>query len=277
MKQQKPGIITLLTDFGDSDGYVGSMKGVIMGLRPEARVVDVSHRVSPFHILSAAFVLKSYYRFFPPGTVHVVVVDPGVGGERECLAVKAGGYYFVAPDNGVLTYALWEDRKFRAYAIENPRYMLEEVSETFHGRDIFAPAAAHLAGGARLSNFGGRVEEPVGLSGAFPVVSDRVVTGGIVHIDHFGNLITNITREHLGGHEGGTVAVRTAGTTVIGMSRTYGSREPGEVVVYFGSSGHLEIGAVEDNASFALRAGVGDEVRVILKGKRKKKAAKKRK
>jgi len=266
MKDNIP-IITLLTDFGETDGYTGSMKGVIHTLLPQARVIDISHHISPFHILSGAYVLKTYYSFFPPGTVHVVVVDPGVGGSRKNVVVEAMGYYFLTPDNGVLSYVIGENRKYRAREIKNREYMAEEVSATFHGRDIFAPAAAHLASGVKLQNFGPPAKRLLVFNEAFPTIFPRKVSGKIVHTDHFGNLITNITREHLVGFDRRSIVVGTSGRTVIGLSETYSRRGRGEIVVYFGSSGHLEIGAVEASASFLLKAGVRDDVTVWKRGK----------
>lgn len=265
MKPARTGIITLLTDFGDTDGYVGAMKGVIATTWPQARIVDISHRITPFFIVSAAFVLKTYAPHFPPGTVHTAVVDPGVGGDRKCIAASAGGRYYVGPDNGIFSFIFKENDDYVVHAIENAKYMRAEVSDTFHGRDIFAPASAHLARGAKLADFGPRVDEPLFLHEAFPASAENAVEGKIIHIDSFGNLITNITREHLGGFDGGTLAIRSAGRTIIGLSGTYGEREPGELIFYFGSSGHLELAAVEQNASFTLKAGIGDSVRVVTK------------
>ncbi|MEW6203072.1 MAG: SAM-dependent chlorinase/fluorinase, partial [bacterium] len=249
MKNAAP-IITLLSDFGDTDGYVGSMKGVIHSILPQARVVDISHHISPFHTLSAAYVLKTYYRYFPPGTVHVVVVDPGVGGTRRDVVVKADGYYFIAPDNGVLSYITGENGNYRAREIKNKKYTADEISATFHGRDVFAPAAAHLAGGVKIQEFGPPAKQLLVLSDIRPDITLQRVNGKIIHIDHFGNLITNITSEHLVGFDKKSVVVHTSGRTAIGLSDTYCQGKRGDIIIYFGSSGHLEIGTVEDSASF---------------------------
>ncbi|MEW5947454.1 MAG: SAM-dependent chlorinase/fluorinase [bacterium] len=262
-------VITLLSDFGDTDGYVAGMKGAILSIFPGAAIVDVSHHISPYYVLSAAYVLKTYYGMFPEGTVHVVVVDPGVGGGRKALAASAGGRYFAAPDNGVLSYVLREAGDFIAREITNPELMRGEVSATFHGRDVFAPAAAHLAMGKRFEDFGRVVKSPVVLEDAFPRTTPGGTTGKIIHIDHFGNLITSITRKDLGDGEKASVTVRAAGKTVIGLSETYSSGGKGELIVYFGSSGHLEIGAVETSAALMLGVNPGDEVNAVVPGRKR--------
>ncbi len=194
-------IITLITDFGERDGYVGAMKGVILGIAPGAALVDISHDIPPQDIPSAAFVLWSTYRFFPPDTVHLVVVDPGVGTQRRPIAVETRHGRFVAPDNGVLGYVLDEEREWQAVHLAEQRFWRPEVSMTFHGRDIFAPAAAHLAAGVPLHELGPAITNPVPMP--FPRV--RRLDGArclarLVYIDRFGNCVTNLPADYpLGG------------------------------------------------------------------------------
>ncbi len=189
-------IITLLTDFGLEDGYAAAMKGVILGIRPDARIVDISHLVPPRDVRAGAFVLASTCGFFPAGTVHVAVVDPGVGTARAAVAIRTPRYFFVGPDNGLFSLALQRETTWESRTLENPAYRLPEVSSTFHGRDIFAPAAAHLAQGAPFEEFG----PPCTLSvpdWTAVVRSGESCTGEIIHVDHFGNAVTNLTRECL--------------------------------------------------------------------------------
>ncbi len=185
-------IITLLTDFGLGDAYVGIMKGVILSLSPDARLVDLSHEVPPQEVLSGAMVLQSAWRYFPPGTIHLAVVDPGVGSSRRALAAAGREQFFVGPDNGLFSLVFAEQAPLMVVSLENPQYFLAKVSATFHGRDIFAPVAAHLSLGVPLTAFGPALSDPVGLDFPAPEFGEEEVDGQIISCDHFGNLISNI-------------------------------------------------------------------------------------
>jgi S-adenosylmethionine hydrolase len=188
--------VALLTDFGLEDGFAGVLKGVILRINPNARIVDLSHNVKPFGILEGALILKAHYSYFPAGTVFVCVIDPGVGSEREALALECGDFFFVAPDNGILDLAIKDiDRPPKAVAIKNKRYLLPKRNNTFHGRDIFAPAGAYISAGIPISELGHEFQYRLRLE--FPDVRDRgnYVEGQIVYFDRFGNAITNIPCE----------------------------------------------------------------------------------
>jgi S-adenosylmethionine hydrolase len=254
-------IITLTTDFGLIDGYVGTMKGVLLSLCPEVELVDISHEIRPQAVQQAAYVLSTAVPYFPPGTVHLVVVDPTVGSERRPLVIETGRAFYVAPDNGVLSLALHHDPARRAVHLTNARYRLAQASATFHGRDIFAPAAAHLACGTSPSEMG----DPIPLSElvSLPAMEphprpDGSWQGQILHIDHFGNLITNF---RIPGPKA-QVTVLAGGRRIEKLSRTFADAEPGELITYTGSSGYLEIAVREGSAARALGLEIGDPIQV---------------
>lgn len=259
-------IITLTTDFGLTDAYVAAMKGVILSIMPEAQIVDVSHGVTPQHIREAGLLVDSVLPFFPDGTVHVVVVDPGVGTARLPVALQVPGAYLVGPDNGVLpasTASLgavdMSSGRLSADAvaveIRNPEFMARTVSTTFHGRDIFAPTAAHILSGVPLSELGPRVERLQTLPLPAPTMEDTSIRGEIVHVDHFGNLITNIP----GNVIPASLAVEIVDQEIRGLARTYQEQELAALV---GSSGYLEIARRNGSAAELLGAGTGTPVRV---------------
>ncbi len=256
-------IITLMTDFGDSDAYVGAMKGAILSIAPDAAVVDIAHNIPPFNLLSAAYLLTTYFAEFPPGTAHIAVVDPGVGGARDCLAVKAAGRYLLLPDNGIAGMALdaagdgWEARR-----IANPALMAPKVSPTFHGRDVFAPAAARLVSGFPFSEVGPATFRIERLKAASVSIAPGSVSGAVVHIDRFGNFITNVMDEHIDRAGGKAFFVTIGEYTIMGLSETYESRPPGELLAYVGSSGRLEIGVSRGRASDIVGKPVGSPVTV---------------
>ncbi len=269
-------IVTLTTDFGTRDTYAGAMKGVVLGINPQAALVDLSHHVSPQGIPEGAFLLKSGYASFPEGTVHVVVVDPGVGTDRRAVALEARGHVFVAPDNGVLSYIVEEalgpnpgsfprptSRSLgpgvRAVALTRAQFWRHPVSSTFHGRDIFAPVAAHLSLGRPLADVG----EPISDVLAFPFPQpERDVRGRwegqVVYVDGFGNLTTSFREEDL---PAGRVAVEISGRRIEGLSRSYASGGP--FLALIGSAGYLEIAASMGNAAQDLGVGVGARVTVL--------------
>jgi S-adenosylmethionine hydrolase len=254
-------VITLTTDFGQTDAYVGAMKGIMLNICPEAALVDISHGIDPQAVQQAAYVLSAAVPYFAPGTVHLVVVDPGVGSRRRALVVETERALFVAPDNGVLDLVLNQTAARQAICLTEPRYRLPQVSTTFHGRDIFAPAAAHLACGTSPGEMG----IPIPLSDLVTLPSleperqpDGSWLGEIIHIDHFGNLVTNFRLPDLPSL--GTVNLGECQIT--GLSRTFADVAPGEMVAYPGSSGHLEIAVREGNAAHQVGLGVGDPIQV---------------
>ena len=248
-------VITLTTDFGTQDPYVGAMKGIILGINPEATIVDITHSIEPQNILQSAFILSTAHHYFPEGAIHIVVVDPGVGGRRRAVLLKTPLAYFVAPDNGVLSYVM-ADSPFEAISLTEPRFWRHPVSATFHGRDIFAPVAAHLSLGVPHREFGESITSLITLSLPKPQTSpDGALVGHIVHIDRFGNLITDIIGELIGND----VSIEVLGHKIEGLSSCYA--EGGELLALIGSSGFLEIAAKDGSAAKLLGAKVGDEVR----------------
>lgn len=263
-------IITLTTDFGLNDSYVGIMKGVILGIAPDVRIVDITHKISPQDIHQAAYMMQTFYNYYPSHAIHVVVVDPGVGSSRSAIAVKTPAGTFVAPDNGVLTYVwrdaveTWGAARCTVVELTERRFWLANVGNTFHGRDIFAPVAAHLANDTPVSALGpGRpaiVE--AGLEQPGPGRNGGLV-GKIIHIDHFGNCITNITPRHLEcARVDKHVVVEIIGQRIACLSRTYADVSIGELMALVGSTGRLEIAVRNGNAAQTLGVGIGDTVRL---------------
>ena len=253
-------LITLTTDFGQADGYVAAMKGVILDHCPQARLVDISHEIAPQAVQSAAYVLSTATPYFAPGTVHLVVVDPGVGSARRPVAVQSQRAFYVAPDNGVLTLALDQDPAQRAVHLTNPQFQRDQVSATFHGRDIFAPVAAHLARGVALEDLGAPLDpaDLIRLPVSAPQrLADGSWQGEVLHIDRFGNLITNIRSLPAAAER---LSVQAGGTCIQGLRRTFADVEPGQPVAYIGSSGYLEIAVREGDAAVQLGLGIGDAV-----------------
>ncbi|MGC8668479.1 MAG: SAM hydrolase/SAM-dependent halogenase family protein [Chthonomonadales bacterium] len=257
-------IVTLTTDFGVEDAYAGIMKGVILSIAPKARIVDLCHGISPQNVVAGALALEAAVDCFPPGTIHVAVVDPGVGTERAAVAVQGTRHTYVGPDNGVLTLALEADPVVRAVSLTNPRFHRVTVSATFHGRDIFAPAAGSLAAGADLGEMG----EPLASLTPIPLPSPRTTGGAVeaqvIHVDHFGNLITNLRAQELKRlkEEWGPADLVThvGFARIPSISRTYADVAPGSLVAYVGSSNRLEIGVRNGSAARLLGVGVGSSV-----------------
>ena len=257
-------LITMTTDFGLSDGYVGAMKGVILSIAPETTIVDITHDIQPHAIVQAAFVVAAVAPYFPSGTIHLVVVDPGVGSERRAIAVQTKKATFVAPDNGVLTFILrplTEETGPPAKIIQLTRrkYWLSKVSSTFHGRDIFAPVAAHLAAGVSFSKLGKPIDDPVLLDLPQPrQISDGSLQGHVIYVDRFGNLVTDIPAAWLGGSREWQVEV--AGRTVRQLSPTYADVARGQLLALIGSAGLLELAVREGSAALMLGIGIGAPV-----------------
>jgi S-adenosylmethionine hydrolase len=258
-----PPIITFTSDFGATDWFTGVVHGVITGICPAARVIDLTHDVRPGYIERAAFIIEAAAPDFPQGTIHLAVVDPGVGTARRGLAVRAHGQYFVGPDNGVLAWA-FDDPSFEARALIDTRWFRMPVSRSFHGRDVFAPVAAHLAAGVPLEQFGSRVTDPVCLPVPAPRGEDGVLRGRVMFIDRFGNALTNLreeaVREAFPGVPDDRLQVRALNRTLRGLVRTYGEAPRGALVALMGSSGRLEISVVEGDVAWRYGLGPGDPV-----------------
>ena len=255
--------ITLLTDFGTADGYVAAMKGVISTIAPEAVIDDASHDIPPGDVFAASMTLSRYWRLYPPGTIHVVVVDPGVGTDRRAVAARIDDRLFVAPDNGILTRVLAEGQEADVVVLESSAHRREEVSATFHGRDIFAPAAAHLARGVPLHKLGGPVSDLVRLRLPEPTRGPLGVEGEIVHVDRFGNLITNVPGTWVAPES----RIIVAGVEITSLGRTYADVEPGAALALTGSTGMLEISVRDGSAAESLAAGRGARV-IVRRGVR---------
>jgi S-adenosylmethionine hydrolase len=254
-----------MTDFGTSDHYVGAMKGVILNINPQVQIVDLTHAIPPQDINGAAFLIDSAYRYFPTGTIHVVVVDPGVGSERRAIVCQTETAYFVCPDNGILTHILHNEKPAYSVAVENSAYFLPQVSNTFHGRDIFAPVAAHLSRGVPISELGNPVTQPVQLALPKPQVTEEMVIGHIIWIDSFGNLVTDISREILESLEGQNGVVIHAGSAKIDhFNRSYAESEIGEVLAIIGSFNRLEISINQGNAAQVLGLKRGNTITICM-------------
>lgn len=271
MKRSKKStpLITLLTDFGLQDEYVGVMKGVIAGISPTTRVVDISHHVDAQDIVQAAFILAAAFPYFPAGTIHVAVVDPGVGGERRILAARCGDHFFVAPDNGLLERVLEDWQAAELVAVTESRYFLKRISHTFHGRDIFSPVAAHLAEGLPLANLGPSVALSTLVSGVIPrcrFLSKSRIEGRVVAVDHFGTLMTNIDKtgiDRLASRMAAPLlSVEVNDKPIGGLVTAYDQVATHAPLAIFGSRGLLEISVNCGNAQQALKAERGDKVGV---------------
>jgi S-adenosylmethionine hydrolase len=259
-------LVALLTDFGTQDHYVGVMKGVILGICPEAALVDITHEVPPQDVAAAEAELAASYRYFPAGAIFLVVVDPGVGSARRPIAAEAGGFFFVAPDNGVLTAVFDETPPSRVVTLAQDRYALTRprgAGVTFDGRDRFAPAAAWLARGESLAAFGPPVSAPVRLERVRASADAAGVSGVVVRVDRFGNLITNIDRAAIDRlRAGGAVTVEAAGRAIGDLVPAYADAPAGAVCALVSSSGHLEVAVNGGSAAAALGLGRGSPVRV---------------
>ncbi|MBI1750577.1 MAG: SAM-dependent chlorinase/fluorinase [Acidobacteria bacterium] len=258
-------IITLTTDYGTSDHLVGVMKGTILKINPETTIVDISHSVMPFDILDGALTIGQAYRHFPPKTIHVVVVDPGVGSQRRPILVTGDQHYFVAPDNGVLSMVYECEPKVTVRHITAEHYFLNPVSNTFHGRDIFGPVAAWLGKNWQTPSFGEEVSDYVRFSLPKPKVANNTIKGVVLKVDNFGNLITNLTPEDVPQVVAGTNFKITVGAREIDkLAQTYAHGAPGEVLALIGSSGFLEISVNKGHAARALSMQRGAEVTIVL-------------
>ena len=264
-------IISLMTDFGLKDGNVGVMKGVIWNICPEVQIADLSHLIGAQNIREAALILARSAPYFPKGTIHVVVVDPGVGTERRAMAARLGDSFYVGPDNGIVTLLLErvaaENQPCQYVRLDNAKYHLQNVSHVFHGRDIFSPAAAHLACGVPLASLGTAFSDPVTIDLPKPVRTEQGLRGEVIHIDHFGNIASNIRVEDLAEAlpRKQQIAVRIGRTEIIGLVDTFGERPLGEVIALLGSTGNLIVSVVNGNAAETLHAKVGDKIEALFR------------
>jgi hypothetical protein len=263
-------IITLITDFGTEDHYVGTMKGVILNINPQVQIVDICHQVSPYDIFEAAYALVQSYRYFPRGTIHLVVVDPGVGTARRPILVRTGQYRFVAPDNGVLSLLFTREESAEVWNVTADHYFLNPVSNTFHGRDIFAPIAAWLSRGVEVEKFGDPITDYTQFSSPKPKrVSENLVKGMTLKVDSFGNLITNITPEdvpELFSENPPPFKIIVNGQEITRLNLAYSMGRPSELFAIVGSSGFIEICANRGSAAKILSANRGMEVGVLIGG-----------
>ncbi len=268
MKLRRP-IITLTTDFGLDDHFVGAMKGVILGIQPASQVIDISHGVQPYQITDGAFTIAQAYRYFPQRTVHVVVVDPGVGSARRPLLAEMAGQYFVAPDNGVLSMIFAQERtaaaKHKVRHITNERYFLHPLSRTFHGRDVFSPVAAHLVAGIKPAQFGKRIEDYLCAPFGEPAHTGKQTwTGAILKADHFGNIVTNFHIDQFASLRTQAFSMNFAGRSITRLALTFSDCAPGELFAIIGSSGYIEVAANQGSAAVALGCGAGSAVELTI-------------
>ena len=262
-------LITLLTDFGLQDGYPGIMKGVIWGIAPDVQIADLTHAIHAQDIMEGALALGRAFPYFPPGTIHLAVVDPGVGTGRRAMAARIGDCFFVGPDNGLCTALLEQGGEgVQAVQLDQPRFWLPQVSHSFHGRDIFAPVAAHLANGVALDELGSPLVDLVRLT----IPQPQPVTdlerdyswqwwGQVIHVDTFGNLATNFTRQHV--LNTGKTCLHIAGIEICGLANTFGEGQPGDLLAMLDSSGQISICVVNGSAARRLNVAAGAKVELF--------------
>ncbi len=238
-------IITLTTDFGTKDHYIGSMKGVILSINSDAIITDITHEIPPQDIFKASFVLRNFYHYYPQGAIHIVVVDPGVGSKRKPIVVEANNNIFLGPDNGIFTFIYRELKPVKVFEISNSKYILPKVGSTFDGRDIFAPAAANLSLGVSVKDLGRRVKKPVRIPIKKPVIRKGKILGEVIYVDTFGNLLTNIPGYLIRPKSW----VFIGGEVIRGISQSYADVSKGELVAIIGSAGFLEISVNHGRAS----------------------------
>lgn len=245
--------IVLMTDFGYKDNFIGVIKGVILNIAPNTNILDLTHNIQSQNIKQAAFILDTSYSFFPEGSIFVAVVDPDVGSNRKAIAVKTCNYYFVAPDNGILTYVLEKEKIIEIVELTNPKYQLSQISNTFHGRDIFAPISAYISKGITLNNFGStvkynnitKINKPY-----FNIQDSNHFSGEIIHIDNFGNLITSIQASQIGLENNNLKdwIIEIGVYKINGISKSFADVEENQLLAFIGSSGYMEIAIRNGNA-----------------------------
>ena len=262
-------IITLTTDFGLKDPYAAEMKAAILSICPNATIVDVTHEIAKFNIRMGAFMLASAVPYFPKGSVHVAVVDPGVGTRRRPIVIQTQRSFFVGPDNGLLVLAAEKQGILRVHELTNPRFMLPKVSNTFHGRDIFAPAAAHLLNGVKPAEFGPEIREVAKPEFAEVTRKNNLLLGEALHVDGFGNIITNINEKEVAqSHVKGALTVELASYKLkLKLGKAYGEAEPQEPLALIGSHGFLEIALNQGSAAAKFETKPGDKIKLVLQGR----------
>jgi S-adenosylmethionine hydrolase len=257
-------IITLTTDFGLSDHFVGVMKGVILGIAPAAQVIDISHGVQPYEIADGAFTIAQAYRYFPKKTIHVVVVDPGVGTARRPLLAEMGGQFFIAPDNGVLSMVFAREHP-KVRHITNERYFLHPLSRTFHGRDVFSPVAAHLAAGIQPAQLGKRIDDYLLAAFGEPTqTGEHTWSGAVLKADHFGNLATNFHIDQFPSIRTHAFSLTVGSQAITRLALTFSDCAPGELFVVIGSSGYLEVAIRQGSAAGALGCSAGSQIELTV-------------
>lgn len=263
-------LVTLMTDFGLKDGNVGVMKGVIHSIAPNATMVDISHQIAPQNIMETNYVLTRSVPYFPAGTVHIFVIDPGVGTARKPMIAQIGDQYFVGPDNGALTGLILKARAdgapCRFFELDKPQFWLPKVSHVFHGRDIFAPSAAHFAAGVPIEKLGTEFFEPVLVDQNPPTIEANSVTGQIVYIDHFGSLASNITQEQVAALSGDQSLIKISinDHQIDGMVNTFGERPHGSLISLYSSTGVVIVSVVNGSAAEAIGGKIGDTIRLSI-------------
>lgn len=252
-------IIALLTDFGTKDYFVAAMKGAILSINEEAKITDITHEIEPQDIKSAGFTLASVYQNFPSKTIFVAVVDPGVGSTRRAIMVETDKYFFVAPDNGLLSFIFQMEQNFQVFELTNPHFFLPNVSQTFHGRDVFAPAAAWLSKGIEPKEFGSKINDFIKFENIRPKhIAVNLLESEIIHVDRFGNLITNLKREDVENN----FTIEINGKLIEKCFNFYAEAEPDEIFTIFGSADYLEIVAYQNSAQDLLKVKTGEKIRV---------------
>lgn len=263
-------LITLLTDFGDRDWFVAGMKGVILSIHPDACIVDLSHQIAPHRIDEAAYFLASCYREFPEGTIHVVVVDPGVGSARRAIAVKSARYFFLGPDNGILSYIFRDEQPVEVREIDQQKFRRETPGHTFDGRDLFAPAAARLAKHEPFESYGPVIEECLRCSIPQPHWEHAGLVGEVAYVDRFGNLISNLTSQHLEELRSTTsrrqLAIRIGDRVIKDLVDSYSNGSAGQPYALINSDGRIEIFLKEASAADLLHVGKGERIEVSHEG-----------
>lgn len=253
-------IVTMATDFGVEDHYVGVMKGVILSISNKAKIVDITHSIDSHSILQGAFIIKNYYKYFPENTIHLVVVDPGVGSDRRAILVTCDNHFFIGPDNGIFSLIYKVSSDYEVFELENNQYFLEKISSTFHGRDIFSPVAAHLSNGVPPSEFGSKITNPKTIELNEYIYNEESVTGEVIYKDKFGNLITNIPSALV--NKNAEIKIET--NTIHGISDFYSSVKEGQLLAIKSSAGYLEISVNKGSAANLFE---NDKLKVFVKNK----------
>jgi S-adenosylmethionine hydrolase len=268
MREATP-TITLTTDFGTADHYVAAIKGVILWINPAVNIVDITHDIPPHDIFEAAFIIKNAYQYFPPDSIHITVVDPGVGSNRRPLLICTDHHHFLAPDNGVLTFILEHEHIVEAYELTAKHYWRGIASDTFHGRDIFAPVAGWLSKGTRPRNFGEPTNAPVKIKVPTPQnLDEKRILGTIIHIDRFGNAVLNVDMDHMISLNRdilkNSLKLKSGNVTITDFKKTYAEGEQGKPFFLFNSSNHLEIAMNQSSAASTLNLKRGSEVLIEI-------------